>query len=86
MVLARALNQAWAISECRALYIYSHMPDTSHVPTLKHLGKQGTVGQSLAASTFPLAAFLPACTQLDGVEISKERGEGILKLIENTST
>ena len=56
MVLARALNQAWAISECRALCCYtSHMPMTPvmspHLNTASEAS--AAVGQGLAVFPFP---------------------------------
>lgn len=56
MMLARALNQAWAISEYRALCCYtSHMPMTPvmspHLNTASEAS--AAVGQSLAMFPFP---------------------------------
>ena len=56
MVLARALNQAWAIPECRALCCYtSHMPMTPVVSPLLNTASEASaaVGRRLAMFPFP---------------------------------
>lgn len=79
VVSARALNQAWAISECRALCCYSsHMPMTPVMSPHFHTASEASAAWARAwqCSLFPsnLSPF-PVHSLMGCLEISKE-GKG----------